>query len=264
MFKQLEVSAPALPAPVEEEEGKLADKALNGAQISSMVDVIERVNSGTMKPGSGIAILMKALNMPYDEARRIVDGDPLTRGDAADITTSLLVEHSTGGGLMVAIYPGEEFATWLASQEFCSVPADELHLTLCYVPDVSDEDMDAIIEAVGQACASFVQGTGRDELEFKITGPSIFQNEEDAHVLLLGCVGLNALRFVVRGALAPWIHDERHDFIPHMTIAYKANGSSLHPLLTKQKISGTFNASSVHVVRNEEYRAIPFTQGAKA
>ena len=75
---EAQVEMPAgleMPAPVE--ASSIQEQALNGAQITSMVEVVTAVNSDLISRESGIAILMRAFQMSEQEASRLI-GQPTT------------------------------------------------------------------------------------------------------------------------------------------------------------------------------------------
>lgn len=51
-----------------------ADKRLNGAQTSSLINVISRIKAGVLTEGQGVAIIATALQVDTDEAEKIISG----------------------------------------------------------------------------------------------------------------------------------------------------------------------------------------------
>lgn len=82
---------PPSPKPVADDEQapqavateKVADTAFNGAQVTSMVNVVSQVAQGLLPAKSGIAILKKAFLMTQDEAEAVIN--PAANSGAAKV-----------------------------------------------------------------------------------------------------------------------------------------------------------------------------------
>lgn len=80
--EEAQVELPAgLEVPLPVEASSIQEQALNGAQITSMVEVVTAVNIETISRESGIAILMRAFQMSEQEATNLI-GQPTTPAPA--------------------------------------------------------------------------------------------------------------------------------------------------------------------------------------
>lgn len=102
-------------------------------------------------------------------------------------------------------------------------PADRLHITLAYFPEVTPDRRDTLIqEAAMLACclspiSTGVEGVGRFNSE-DVEGAPI--------VLLVDPTQLVHTHDLIAGQLYSWVSRD-HGFIPHITLAYAPDGASL-------------------------------------
>lgn len=66
-------------------------QALNGAQIASFADIMERVNDGRLSAQQGAAILSRAFSIPLDEALEMVSAAPPERAEPTEPPASEVV-----------------------------------------------------------------------------------------------------------------------------------------------------------------------------
>jgi hypothetical protein len=127
------------------------------------------------------------------------------------------------GGSMIALYPmsGEAEALALDTGQ----PADQLHITLAFVPGDVEPPHDELVAAVEQAAEASgvlvgeVNGIGR----FKAGDEGV------PVVALIDALGLAGLRTRVVNDLADAgvAYAQNHDFVPHMTLAYSEDGAPI-------------------------------------
>lgn len=126
----------------------------------------------------------------------------------------------TGDLAMVAVYPRRAEAEALAVEGGLEV--EDLHVTLVFLGDVGELDVDAIHEAVSTAALA------NNPLEGAVGGFGAFaENDDGVPVIALPDVkGLTKLREDAVKEL--FAHDvespSEHGFLPHMTLIYSENG----------------------------------------
>lgn len=133
------------------------------------------------------------------------------------------VSPDYSGSVMVALYPSAQVAAELSVEG--GLPAEEMHITLCYLGD----DLAALDRpAIESALKEFV--SGRSTVESVANGVGMFhvveldgaEDDQFAQILLLDIPGINEFREDLRSALldAGAESYENHGFTPHMTLAY--------------------------------------------
>lgn len=118
---------------------------------------------------------------------------------------------------MVAFYPPPEWAEHLADAPFVDEDAEKLHATLLYLPHVELGRMDELVASMRAVTRD------ADPFSVRVNGPGVFDNPNaNALVYLLGSVGLAELRTRLMSAARSldMLGEQRHDFIPHMTLGY--------------------------------------------
>lgn len=150
--------------------------------------------------GSDEEVINCRCTVLYDEAA------VLAAAGAPDVT----------GLAMVAVYPTADEASTIARDG--GAEPDTLHVTMVFLGEAADIDMEAAGRAVAQAAADTATMSGA------VGGVGLFAAGPDGHPQLAipNVSGLAALRATVVDALAAEgiMSPSEHDWVPHMTLAY--------------------------------------------
>lgn len=117
---------------------------------------------------------------------------------------------------MIAVYPTAEEAGEIAPAS--GNPAETMHVTMVFLGDVSEIDLEAAARAVGSVSGSTAPLSG------VIGGVGMFAGGPDGYPQLAipNVQGLSKLRADIVQALAEEgiVSPSEHDWVPHMTLAY--------------------------------------------
>lgn len=189
----------------------------NGAQAEALVSTLVRYNTGELGREQARAALMFNHRLTAAQAEEALGSGPVTppqpaggdglRADGLD---------PDGPALMLAAYPPREWADALVAAGLTTTPPERLHLTLIYLGRVDLEHLGRVVAAL--------PAIGRElwAVDVDVTGPAVWQGEQWCHVLLLGGLGLAAMRTALVDRLGELelVTPQRHDFIPHVTLGY--------------------------------------------
>jgi 2'-5' RNA ligase len=205
--------------------------SLNGAQVTALLGIVEKVAAGLLPRETGIQSIVASFPISEAQAEKIMGSVgagfvPKPQGEAE--ATFAAARAPTHDGVMIAAYPSAELAAKLAIPG--GEPAAELHVTLAYLGK-QDELEPATIEAVASALETFAREHA--PLDGVVGGLGRFSGSKtsDAQDVLYGSVdvpGLSRMRTELVAAIesiAPARQD--HDFSPHITLAYLEPGSAL-------------------------------------
>lgn len=138
-------------------------------------------------------------------------------------------------GVMVALIPDAAALQALADTEGVTEPADQLHLTLCYLGDSSEQPLATNKARVIDAVASWATAHGRT-LRGEINGAGRFFHSEDdgtnAVFVSPDVPGLPELRQTLVEAIesAGFDYAQNHGFTPHITVAYVPEEAPTPPI----------------------------------
>lgn len=152
-------------------------------------------------------------------------GQRATKKEAALKATPTHTLDSGHTGVMIALYPDAKAKQQIAATEGVTEPADDLHLTLCYLGDSTEQPLamnkDRLIEAIqlwaaehGQPLEGVVNGLGRffhaedDETNAVYVSPDVpgLPELRQSLVEVIEASGLD--------------YSQDHGFTPHITVAY--------------------------------------------
>jgi len=145
-------------------------------------------------------------------------------------------------GVMVALYPDAQTARTLAALPGATEPADELHLTLCFLGDSTEqplaENKAQLVEGIrewaaahGQVLQGTINGAGR-----------FFHTEEDGTNAVYVAPDLPGLP-ELRQSFVAWIEQsgldyaQNHGFTPHITVAYVPKDAPTPPIRVEMPIA---------------------------
>lgn len=255
----------------------------NGAQMSAIKDIAESMFLGKLPRASSVGMTGFFLAVPEQEAQKILGlDDPVavawldrvqeaagnqtsspppppqpTAPDVEQLRSDALDwrEDYSNTSMMIALFPPSEWAERCAP--YTDIPLDELHLTLVYLPDVDDRLAENILATMASLAPTL------EVLTLGVTGPSAFFNDASiARVLLLSGLGLARLRAQVVAALEQrgQLTRQNHDFIPHLTLGYRAPKEGIDPDLLVKPMEvtwPTFKAGHLAIVRGGQKFTFP-------
>lgn len=143
---------------------------------------------------------------------------------------------------MIAVYPTLDEANALAVEDGAS--PEKMHVTLVFLGEVADIDMNAVEEAVENVASR------TEPLAGEVGGLGIFSAADEGYpqIALPDVPGLSTLRTRIVDALAEKgvISTSTHDWVPHLTLSYVdepavANMSAVGKKLTFAGLSLTAN-----------------------
>lgn len=177
---------------------------------------------------------------PNQAALQLIAGEPTAppKQSAPGVAT----KASGHTGVMVALYPDTQTARKLAALPGATEPADELHLTLCFLGDSTeqplaerkaqlDEGIREWAAAHGQALQGTINGAGR-----------FFHTEEDGTNAVYVAPDVPGLP-ELRQSLVSWIEQlgldyaQNHGFTPHITVAYVPKDAPTPPIRVEMPVS---------------------------
>lgn len=164
---------------------------------------------------------LTASALARDPAARAVLERPLGRSLVASMALRAAAPGVTSLSTMVCLQPRRTEAETIALAT--GLPAEELHVTLCYLGEV-EGDLSQVVGALAIPAATHAPLTGA------VSGVGSFGTETPVPVVLLPSVpGLVELRTCVADALCEAGIDYSRDygFIPHLTIEYTDDVSEL-------------------------------------
>lgn len=121
---------------------------------------------------------------------------------------------------MVAIYPPEDFLALADKHAHADLIASGLHVTLYYVGDTTEDDDNALIQALQRALSAI-----KTPLTMRCAGPAAFYDRENHRVirnLTMNAVGLDILRYKVLREMwrEGFVGYQTHGFSAHLTLQY--------------------------------------------
>lgn len=219
-----QAAQPGQPAPAE----SVSTTALNGAQVSSLVDVIQSVSAGTLPPETAFEILRNAfpfisivsLQKMIDSAKTNVIPTSVVGAQPAPVVATK--ELHTGA--MVALMPTLDTADQIIKavsgvdwpQGTTLTAPDELHCTLAYLgqaADIAPDEQTRMIAAAKQLSETELEAV-------RFNGVARFNGSDtdgDAIVILLAAPTINDMAAIARKQIG---NESSHPFLAHMTLAY--------------------------------------------
>jgi len=125
---------------------------------------------------------------------------------------------------MVAVYPPRAFAEKAHAHAGEGVEPGDLHVTLVYLGETTDEEYEVVRKAVGDAAEN------ARPMRLGVNGSAVFPNANAlVRLLIVGGVGLNEARARIYNRLerAGVLPQQNHGFIPHLTLEYHEPGEQL-------------------------------------
>lgn len=159
---------------------------------------------------------------------------------------------------MVALIPrAEEQAALEHAGTVSATPANELHVTLCYLGEV-EGDLAGVVAAIARAAAAHAP------LEGSVAGIAAFQDNGKGNpsIVLPSVPGLVELRVAVTEALTAAGIDYSRDYgyVPHMTVAYGEPDSGYYTFPSVGVLGQPLHFDALAVWRGgEEHHTIPLT-----
>lgn len=250
------------------EEDDVQKQALNGAQTNALVTIATSANAGDISPAQGAAIITESF--PISHATALIIATPPTTttptevegedepvevmdkkdqaAETARISQEQLIDED-GRGVMIAAYPPVEWSQQLIDMGLTDEEVGKLHLTLIYLGNISEPAIEMIEPVIRDAIA------GMSALEMSVTGPAIFNANDECLVLLLGGFGIAAMRTRIFNALDNMglITPQKYDFIPHLTLQY-ADAGDLDERLSLARASSfePFTLDDLRVVSHDD------------
>lgn len=163
---------------------------------------------------------------------------------------SNLTSAGSRTSIFVAWYPSAEVANDIALPAPFGEPADELHVTVLYLPEppegMSAEDVEATVKDVASQTRPFIMTDG---------GTAVFSSVEDeqgnqAGVMLLDSPAIGLLHEQILNALPGSRDLQTHGYTAHMTLAYN-KPAVLKDLITREPVALTFACDTITYVRND-------------
>ena len=167
------------------------------------------------------------------------DLPPIARPQTPDVQASQFARDH--GGIMVALYPSPEVQAALALDG--GEPADEIHLTLCYLGDASTYPYAAKLKGIVAQWAK-----EQPSLSGEVQGLGIWGKPGEFVLWASPDVnGLAAARYelIRRLTAAGCLGKQDHDFTPHLTLSYCETLPSPLPDVPRLPL----HFSEVHVVQ---------------
>jgi HK97 family phage prohead protease len=127
-------------------------------------------------------------------------------------------EYENGLSVMVAFYPPVETAVQLAESYPGGLLAPDIHLTLCYLGNAVQDNLDKA--EVVQQLGAFANTCGIDQVSGAINGYARFENgSEHALVAIYDSPEIAMFRMHLVDALGNKNY-KNHGFVPHLTLGY--------------------------------------------
>lgn len=163
-----------------------------------------------------------------------------SRGTLASALAQALATGPNVRGLgMIAVYPEIDEASALVVEDGHS--PEKMHVTMVFLGEIADIDMDAAAEAVANVASR------TEPLSGEVGGLGVFGAGDDGYpqIAFPDVSGLSTLRTRIVDALAEKgiISTSTHDWVPHLTLSYVEE-----PALADMAIVGkglTFNSLSL-------------------
>lgn len=233
--------APTAKAPTGAPEGldvaagaSVQTSALNGAQVTSLLDIVGRVVDGQLPRDSAIEIIVSAFPIDRAQAEKILGSvgvgfTPSAEPEAPKpFANKAALSDGHADGVMVCVEIPADLAAHLALAD--GEAPEDLHVTLAYLGRAFDLDVDigVIATALEQYAAKaapltgIVGGLGRFSASETSDGLDVVYASVDVP-------GLGALRAALVVALeaAGAEVNAKHDFTAHITLAYVPTDSDL-------------------------------------
>lgn len=180
------------------------------------------------------------------------NGDMTELAGVQDLADAVIDKKST----MVALMLPKDVADSVAVEG--GVPPEDMHVTLTFHGDTTDEQHDQMVQALQQ----FAKDWSGKPLKGKIGGLGQFPAGEDGvpHFAPVDVPGINTLHEQVKAVtdkIAPASED--HGYTPHSTLTYTKDGEDAPSPVPPHDVA----FDSIHVVRgNKQGTKIPLGSGA--
>ena len=163
-------------------------------------------------------------------------------------------EYDNGLSVMVAFYPPVETAVQLAESYPGGLLAPDIHLTLCYLGNAVQDNLDKA--EIVQQLGAFANTCGIDQVSGAINGYARFENgSEHALVAIYDSPEIAMFRMHLVDALGNKNY-KNHGFVPHLTLGY-LDPQAQTPTLEVPKVKIIFD--TLYLVWGTE--RIPFKFG---
>jgi 2'-5' RNA ligase len=202
----------------------------------------------------------------YVVAGQPVDPDTIEEiDDQGDASTAAVVRSNVDSGFtsgMIALVPTAEDAARLALDEDNGEPANELHLTLCFLGDAADypqEQRDALVTSI----EDLVETSQLGPVQGNAFGVNYWNpaSDDPAWVLAVGSTPDNGLTEVYGLAYEAIyntslsVPDQHKPWVPHVTIAY-----GIEPILEEMEARlGPITFDRIRVAFGDEYHDVVLT-----